>query len=234
MTPLHLAAERNQREVCVKLLEEGADVNTKGRWRCKGMGGKLGNVTARSIANQLDNDCVEVLMGASRRLGGERTEWDVLDVRIEDVPDWAREAHEKKVTEVRARLNIAVEVAKKDEGLKDIMAREGAMRVAERLVKGGVGLLEREKGGEVFKDEFRKDPVLEELFWKVTGRLRVLLESMESMESMSGKERTVLSLCAACGKAGALAKCGKCKVEVYCDVTCQRKAWKAHKVTCGK
>ena len=35
--------------------------------------------------------------------------------------------------------------------------------------------------------------------------------------------------CGGCGAAGATQQCSICKAAVYCDASCQRKAWKAHK-----
>ena len=40
--------------------------------------------------------------------------------------------------------------------------------------------------------------------------------------------------CVQCGKAGAEKTCSACKVESYCSIDCQKKAWKLHKPLCKK
>jgi len=39
-------------------------------------------------------------------------------------------------------------------------------------------------------------------------------------------------VCDHCGKLGALLQCGRCKQVAYCNFTCQRTGWKAHKLAC--
>ena len=39
--------------------------------------------------------------------------------------------------------------------------------------------------------------------------------------------------CGGCGAAGATQQCSNCKAVVYCDASCQRKAWKKHKKHCA-
>ena len=41
-------------------------------------------------------------------------------------------------------------------------------------------------------------------------------------------------LCEACGRSGAKARCGGCKKVFFCDATCQRRGWAAHRGVCGK
>lgn len=38
--------------------------------------------------------------------------------------------------------------------------------------------------------------------------------------------------CGACGSTSASMKCGRCKAVCYCNATCQRAHWKAHKTVC--
>jgi len=79
MTCLHVAAAGNQVEMVKDLLAGGADVHQKKKAGKDGKGGG----TARSVANKLDNDCVHLLMEASRRAKPmERSE--------ETMPDWAK------------------------------------------------------------------------------------------------------------------------------------------------
>ncbi|CAJ1398140.1 unnamed protein product [Effrenium voratum] len=40
--------------------------------------------------------------------------------------------------------------------------------------------------------------------------------------------------CELCDRVGALLQCGSCKQVAYCNFTCQKEAWKAHKKVCGK
>ncbi len=82
ITPLHIAAENDAPDVCRLLLSHGADVNEKATWKRPGGTGKPGQVTARSIANQLDNSCSPILMAASKRKPGEAPG---------PVPEWAKE-----------------------------------------------------------------------------------------------------------------------------------------------
>ena len=79
MTCLHVAAAGNQVETVKDLLAGGADVHQK-----KMVGkDRKGGGTARSVANQLDNDCVPILMEASKRTKPmERSE--------DTMPDWAK------------------------------------------------------------------------------------------------------------------------------------------------
>lgn len=50
----------------------------------------------------------------------------------------------------------------------------------------------------------------------------------------AGRERDVVgTTCEACHKAGARMRCMRCRSVFYCDVTCQRSAWKRHKSQCA-
>lgn len=55
---------------------------------------------------------------------------------------------------------------------------------------------------------------------------------MFGVSSSEGTQQAY-KICGECGKTDEkLLRCGKCKSEWYCDVTCQKKAWPKHKQVC--
>jgi len=79
VTALHICAEWGWKEGCIMLLEKGADVHRKCGVHVHG---KVRNVTARGLANCLDNECGKVLMEAGKR--------EVEIKRGGEVPEWAK------------------------------------------------------------------------------------------------------------------------------------------------
>jgi hypothetical protein len=60
---------------------------------------------------------------------------------------------------------------------------------------------------------------------------------METLRKSSVAKANQLGLklikhCAACGKLGTKLKCGRCKINGYCDTECQKRDWPAHKKSC--
>lgn len=57
-------------------------------------------------------------------------------------------------------------------------------------------------------------------------------EKLKAVAKLSGKNR----VCDYCGRGSQrkLSRCGKCKWVFYCNASCQRRAWPAHKKACGK
>lgn len=118
---LHVASLNDNPELCTLLLSNGADVHYKCIFNSKSP------ITARSIANQKDNDCVSILMEASKRgVGEERGE----------TPEWAKEYVEglkKKEIEEEEELIEKVETFEVSENVSEerkceVCGKEGAKK----------------------------------------------------------------------------------------------------------
>jgi ankyrin repeat protein len=235
MTCLHLAALSNDPILCKALLKHGADVNATAQWMRSGATGKPGWITARSIANQLDNLCAPVLMDASKRRQGA---FHILDVDESKLPDWAREEHEKKKQEAHVEIQGILEKIKQDPELAEIMTRPGARDIAEKLFRNARTL---ETPDESFEEEFSADPELRGLFDAVLPKLKTLFFTVGPNKDEDQRDRgsetggATKETCASCGKTGGVGSmkaCGACKKEHYCGRDCQANAWKAHRRVC--
>ncbi|GMI21199.1 hypothetical protein TeGR_g866 [Tetraparma gracilis] len=182
ITCLHYAALNDSPAMCTLLLDGGGDVNEKCLWKREGSTGKVGSVTARSVANQLDNKCVPILMAASKRSGGGMR---MEDLNPEDVPDHFREHHETLMREQKEEAT-----AKDERWALDVLARikldgevmkvagdERAKPIIEQIMADATKL--RDFEGAFAKELEECGEPLRELVEGVKGRLKKIVEDAD-------------------------------------------------------
>jgi tetratricopeptide (TPR) repeat protein len=54
------------------------------------------------------------------------------------------------------------------------------------------------------------------------------------LDEISPQKDMLVNFCGHCNQPGATARCSRCKRVVYCNVKCQRAAWKNHRLICGQ